>query len=287
MYRILLLCLAFCPYLLALPVIQKRDNIVPGKHFDRVVIFIFENQKYSVAAKDKYLSSLASRYNGVVLTNYLAIQHPSQPNYIALTSGSTDGTNDDDESNINRKSIVDLLESKNISWKSYQEDYPGNCNKKMDIGSYARKHNPFISYTTISKNKDRCAKIVNSKELDRDIENGQVPQYVFYTPNIDNDAHDTNMTYAGKWFQKYLEARIQKPAFNKNTMFVVTFDEDDGSTKNNKVMTILFGPDFHRNSTAKEDDTRYNHYSLLRTIEDNWNLGDFGLHDHDASPITL
>ncbi|KAG0178574.1 hypothetical protein DFQ28_006595 [Apophysomyces sp. BC1034] len=272
---------------MAHPILQERASIVPGRHFDRVVIFIFENQKYSVAAKDKYLSSLASRYNGVVLTNYLAITHPSQPNYIALTSGSTEGTNDDDESNIGRKNIVDLLESKGVSWKSYQEGYPGNCNKKMDIGDYARKHNPFISFTSISKNKDRCAKIVNSKELDNDIEHDHVPQYVFYTPDIKNDAHDTNMTYASNWFQKYLEPRIKKTAFSKNTMFVVTFDEDDGSTKNNRVMTILFGPDFHRSSSARQDNTRYDHYSLLRTIEDNWNLGNLGQHDHNASPIAL
>jgi hypothetical protein len=42
-----------------------------------------------------------------------------------MISGSTKGTNEDDESNINRKTIVDLLEAKGISWKTYQEDYPG------------------------------------------------------------------------------------------------------------------------------------------------------------------
>ncbi|RCI01838.1 hypothetical protein CU098_000446, partial [Rhizopus stolonifer] len=225
--------------------------------------------------------------NGILLTNYLATTHPSQPNYIALISGSTKGTNEDDKSNINRKTIVDLLEAKGVSWKTYQEDYPGNCNKKMDIDKYARKHNPFISFKNIQNNKSRCSKIVNSNQLDKDIEKNTVPQFVFYTPNIDNDAHDTNMKFGSNWLKKFLRKRINKSAFSKNTMFVLTFDEDDGASDNNKVLTVLFGPDFHPSSKQKKDNTKYTHYSLLKTIEDNWGLGDLGQNDKKANLIKL
>ena len=88
-----------------------------------------------------------------------------------MISGSTKGTKEDDESNIDRKNIVDLLEAKDISWKTYQEDYPRNCNKKMDIDKYVINHNPFMSFKNISTNKKRCAKIVNSIQLDKDIAN--------------------------------------------------------------------------------------------------------------------
>jgi phospholipase C len=91
---------------------------------------------------------------------------------------------DDDKVTIDRESIIDLLERKNISWKSYQQDYPGGCETKMRIGKYARKHNPFISFKNIQTNPERCAKIVNADELDEDIKNDTVPQYVFYTPNV-------------------------------------------------------------------------------------------------------
>ncbi|KAI8092571.1 phosphoesterase family-domain-containing protein [Halteromyces radiatus] len=262
------------------------SGLIPGRFFDRVVIFIFENQDFSKVVKNKYFASLPKKHNGVLLTNYLATTHPSQPNYIALISGSTKGTNQDDKSDINRQNIVDLLEKKKISWKSYQEDYPGHCNTKMDINNYARKHNPFMSFVNISKNKKRCANIVNSKQLDEDIKNNAVPQFVFYTPNLKNDAHDTNIKYASKWFKKYLEKRINNKALNKNTMFAVTFDEDDGGG-NNKVYTALFGPDFHRNKHSSTDSQRYNHYSLLRTIEDNWNLGTLKQNDAKAKPIDL
>lgn len=101
-----------------------------------------------------------------------------------MISGSIKGTEENDEYNIDRKSIVDLLEAKGVSWKTYQEDYPGNCNKKMYIDKYARKHNPFMSFKNISTDKKRCAKIVNSKQLDKDIASNKVPQFVFYTPDV-------------------------------------------------------------------------------------------------------
>lgn len=91
---------------------------------------------------------------------------------------------------------------------------------------------------------------------------------------MDNSAHDTSISYASNWFKNYLEGSdniIQKPAFNKNTMFVSTWDEDSGSTAN-KIQTVLFGPDFHKSTTATTDNTKYTHYSLLRTIEDNVSL---------------
>ncbi|KAI9259579.1 phosphoesterase family-domain-containing protein [Phascolomyces articulosus] len=248
---------------------SSASGLVPGKYFDRVVIIVFENKDYETAMDDDYFKSLPNRHNGVLLTNYRGTSHPSQPNYIAMISGSTDGTEEDDESNIDRKTIVDLLEKKNISWKTYQEDYPGGCNKEMDIDDYARKHNPFMSFKNIQKDKKRCAKIVNSKQLDKDIKDNKVPQYVFYTPDINNDAHDTDIHYGAKWLKKFLEPRMKKSAFSENTMFVVTFDEDDSNTDENHVYTALIGPNWKNAPKAKKDKTKYDHYSLLRTIEDN------------------
>ncbi|KAF7721347.1 hypothetical protein EC973_004847 [Apophysomyces ossiformis] len=225
--------------------------------------------------------------NRVVLSNYMALTHPSQPNYIGLITGSLSGVWNDLEVNVNRKSIVDLLEAKGITWKSYQEAYSGGCDTKMRIGTYARKHNPFMSIVNIQQNPDRCAKIVSADQLDTDIANDEVPQFVFYTPDMNDDSHDTNMPYASKWFEGFLEPRIGKTELNKNTMFVATFDENFTYTIKNQIMTVLFGPDFKRSSNKAEDDTPYNHYSLLRTIEDNWDLGNLGQKDVDATPIQL
>ncbi|KAG0172521.1 hypothetical protein DFQ28_010626 [Apophysomyces sp. BC1034] len=280
------LALVSCLTALATALPVKRA-LVPGKHFDRVMIIIFENQDYDTAHGDPYYGTLAEKHNGVVLSNYMSLTHPSQPNYIGLISGSLEGVFSDLQVNINRNSIVDLLEAKGISWKAYQEAYAGGCDKKMRIGTYARKHNPFMSIVNIQENPDRCAKIVNSEQLDKDIANDEVPQFVFFTPDMNNDSHDTDMAYASKWFEGFLEPRIGKTELNKNTMFVATFDENATYTIKNQIMTVLFGPDFKRSSTQAEDNTPYNHYSLLRTIEDNWDLGDLGKKDAEATPIQL
>lgn len=70
--------------LLQLALVFARPTSTKGKYFDRVVIIIFENQDYKVAAKNKYLSTLTSKYKGFTLTNYLATTHPSQPNYVSF-----------------------------------------------------------------------------------------------------------------------------------------------------------------------------------------------------------
>ncbi|KAJ2963245.1 hypothetical protein NQZ79_g1753 [Umbelopsis isabellina] len=270
------LCLVTVAF--AAPTQKRAANIVPGTNYDRIVIFVLENTDYSTAAANPYLSSLAQKHTGVTLTNYLAITHPSQPNYVAMISGSPSGVLLDFDSTINRKNIVDLLEAKGISWKSYQQAYPGNCNTATSTSTYYRKHNPFISFPSITGNATRCAKIVNSDQLDTDIANNAVPQ-------INNDAHNTNVTYAASWLQSYLEPRISNPAFSTNTLFVLTFDESANYLNNNQVFTVLFGPAVQRSSLT--DGNKYNHYSILKSVEDNWNLGNLGQNDVSATPFVV
>ncbi|ORZ05233.1 phosphoesterase family-domain-containing protein [Absidia repens] len=266
---------------------SSASPVISGKFFDRVVIFIFENENYKEVHNDPYFGSLAAKHNGVELSNFFALTHPSQPNYIGLISGSTSGTFLDFKSNINRNSIVDLLETKNISWKSYQQGYTGNCDTSMRIGTYARKHNPFMSMTNIQKNTKRCANIVNADQLDTDISNNSVPQFVFFTPDMNNCGHDTSLQYASKWFEGFLEPRIVKDNFTKNTMFVSTWDEAKDYLIPNQVQTVLFGPSFKHKSNTTSDNTKYDHYSILKTIEDNWDLGNLGENDVNAVAISL
>ncbi|ORX57666.1 hypothetical protein DM01DRAFT_1284326 [Hesseltinella vesiculosa] len=261
--------------------------LVPGRYFDRVVIFVFENENYANVHADPYFGSLASTHN-VELTNYYATTHPSQPNYISMITGSTDGVFFDFNSNIDGDSIVDLLEAKGISWKSYQQAYPGNCDTSSSIGTYYRKHNPFISMTNIQSNATRCANIVNADQLDADIRNKLVPQFVFFTPDINNDGHNTNLTVASNWFQSYLEPRIKLDNFTENTMFISTWDEAEDYVGPNQVQTVLFGPSFHLTpSLTDSSNNRYDHYSILKTIEENWDLGSLGENDVGAVPFSF
>ncbi|KAI8099824.1 phosphoesterase, partial [Halteromyces radiatus] len=237
--------------------------------FDRVVVVVLSDANYDDAMKDDYLSSLAKKHNGISLTNYKALSHPSQGNYIGMISGSTSGVHLDFDANIDdRKSIVDLLEKKQISWKAYQEDYPsdGKCHNDTSIGNYARKHNPFISFTNISGNPTRCSNIVPGTQLDDDIKNNQVPQFVFYTPNMNNNGRNSNLATASKWLSSFLEPKLTQSTFSKNTLFVITWDKQETLVSvHNHVLTVLLGSPVKRTSIT--DGVPYDHYSILKTIQ--------------------
>jgi Phosphoesterase family len=87
---------------------------------------------------------------------------------------------------------------------------------------YARKHNPFMSFNNIRNNPARCALIQSSSALYQDISAKSVPQYVFYTPNQNNDMHDTNTTFGSQWLKSFLEP-LRKDAYFADTLFLITF----------------------------------------------------------------
>jgi hypothetical protein len=249
-----------------------------GKYFDRVMFVIFENTNYSAAMKQPFFAQLAGQ--GANFSNFLALVHPSQGNYIALTSGSVNGVSGDGNVNLNVSNIIDLLEAKNLTWKVYAEDYPGNCFLGGSSGNYARKHNPLISYVDIQKSPARCGRIVNATEFDRDRATGSLPNYFFYIPNLKNDGHDTGVAFADKWYSQKLTPLLADKAFMKNTVIVSTFDES-GSSAKNQIYTSLVGPAVKAGDYPQD----LNIYSLLNLIEQNWNLGDLGKFDGTATPI--
>ena len=184
---------------------------------------------------------------------------------------------DDNVHDLNHTNLVDLMEAHNVSWKGYMEDLPYECYSGGYKGAYYRKHNPFISFDNIRKNPARCAKIVNAKQLDVDLASGSLPQYSYYTPNINNDGHDTGLAYAGKYLDAFLGPRLAK--FPPRTLIIITWDEDD-YFDNNHIDTIALGSMLAPGST---DNTLYNHFSLLRSVEDNWKLGTLNRYDASAN----
>ncbi|KAJ3301022.1 hypothetical protein HDV03_001475 [Kappamyces sp. JEL0829] len=250
--------------------------------FDRVFTIVLENRNYDNAMKQSYFQSLASR--GRLMTNYHGVTHPSQPNYIAMISGSTKGVSGDGDVSItDRKTIVDLLDAAGKSWTTYQQAYPGGC-YTGSTGTYYRKHNPFISFPSISGNPARCANIVNADRLAADVAAGQVASFVYYTPDIKNDGHDTDINYSAQWMQPFLDPLLSNPLF-ANTLFVVTFDESETflgifDNTQNKIATILLGPGIAAGST---DSTHYDHYSYLATVEKVFGLPSLGQSDASAT----
>lgn len=252
---------------------------VHGKYFDRVITVIFENKNYSDVLRQPFFSQLAK--NGAHFSNFMGLVHPSQPNYIALTSGSLQNVKNDLVVNLDVTNVIDLLEAQGISWKIYAEDYPGNCFTGVSKLGYARKHNPFISYMNIQKNPSRCANIVNASEFDQDAENNALAQYVFYIPNNKNNGHDTDLSYADKWFSQKFSKYVSNNLFMEKTILVSTFDESEPKASINQIYTSIVG------STVKPAvySDALNAYSVLKLIEDNWSLGNLGREDVKASPV--
>ncbi|ORY06578.1 hypothetical protein K493DRAFT_203225 [Basidiobolus meristosporus CBS 931.73] len=253
-----------------------------GKWFNRIMIVMLENTDFDVTARNQYFADLAKR--GLLLTNFYGVTHPSKGNYIAQIYGSFEDLDDDSPRTFPGNNLVDLLEAKNISWKSYQEDYPGHC-FAGNTDLYFEKHNPFIAMENVRNQTERCAKIVNASQLDKDIRVGTLPNLIYFTPNILNDAHDTDISFAANWLRKFIEPKISNVNFMQGMLVVITFDErgsfDSMNDPDNKVFTILLGSGIKQGL----DSTRYDHYSLLRTVEDNWSLGTLLRNDTKAYPF--
>ncbi|KAG0214797.1 hypothetical protein BGX28_001432 [Mortierella sp. GBA30] len=261
----------------------NSTNIVKGKAFDHIFIVFLENTNYALAASDPILQSFAPQ--GIVLENYHGVTHPSEPNYIASIGGDYWGLNDDDFHAIpsNYTTIVDLLEKKNITWKAYQEDAPTPCfTGFQNQGLYFRKHNPFIIYDSIATNPARCNNVVPATQLQKDVDAGALPSYSFYTPNMINDGHNTTVADASKWLNSFLPPLLANINFINNTLVVVTFDETEDYKIPNRVWSLLLG-DVVANLKNTTDSTYYTHYSLMSTVESNWDLGNLGRQDANAT----
>ncbi|KAI1814249.1 phosphoesterase [Poronia punctata] len=265
---------------------------VKGKSFERFVQIFLENTDYDIAAGDPSLAYLAEK--GILLDNYYAITHPSQPNYVVAGGASTHNIGDDSFKRIgaDTETIVDLLDAAKVSWGVYQESLPysgfqGNyVNQKNGANDYVRKHNPLISYDSVATDLNRLAKIKNFTLFDRDLAINELPQWMFITPNMTNDGHDTSVTVAGNWAKRFLDPLLSNKNFNTDrTLIVLTFDECETHSVANRVFTVLLGNAIPRNKIGTTNSTRFNHYSLTKTVEDNWALGDLGENDVTAAPF--
>jgi len=245
-------------------------------------IIQFEDAGYNLVSTDENFAKYASM--GMLLTNYYALTHPSQPNYWTQVAGDYFNWASNADLNISAHHIGDLLEANGFTWKAYQEDWPGHCSPISVDGNYYRKHNPFISFDNVRNNLVRCNRhIVDASQLDIDIQNNALPQYSYYTPNTYNDGQDTGYMFAGRWLDRFLTPKLQMENFIQGTLVVITFDEDDG-LENNHIYTALVGLMVPPNTT---DATPYNHYSLLRTIEDNFSIGTLNKNDATATTFQM
>lgn len=146
------------------------------------------------------------------------------PNYMAAVGGDYFGLNHDHYTELpaNVSSIVDILEDAGISWGSYMEGMPytgftGRSfrNPMTKANMYVRKHNPLVLFSSVTQRPERLARIKNMTLFHEDLVNERLPQWMFISPNMTNDGHDTSVTYAGAWARSFLEPLLENEYFMK------------------------------------------------------------------------
>ncbi|MCJ1470779.1 hypothetical protein MMC07_009426 [Pseudocyphellaria aurata] len=269
---------------------NSPTSSVKGKAFDRIAIIWLENTDYDKAIGDPNLKYLATK--GITLSNYFGVTHPSEPNYVATIGGEYFGMDNDNFNQIpsNISSVIDLLEDKGISWGHYQEDLPYSgfegiawVNQRNGANDYVRKHDPAIIYNSVTNDLNRLANIKNFTLFYSDLQANKLPQWMFITPNMTNDGHDTSVTTAGTWSRNFLTPLLTNPNFASNTLVLLTFDENHTYSARNQVLALLLGDAVPASLTGTVDGGYYNHYSSISTVAANWNLHTLGRWDVGAN----
>lgn len=252
-----------------------------------IVIITMENKSYEdIVGNDDapYINALLHNYS--FANNYVAVSHPSLPNYLALIGGSTYGiTSDCINCTVAAPNLVDQLESIHKSWKAYMESMPSNCFIGSS-GDYAQKHDPFIYFDDIRSNPNRCNNIVPLTQLESDLAvTTTTPNFIWISPNLCNDMHNCSVATGDTWLSQEVPRILSSLAFvTQRSLLVITWDEGEGSN-GNQVPTILAGNAVKK---AYVSHTAYSHYSLLHTIEKIWHVSSLTQNvarSHDMSDI--
>jgi hypothetical protein len=254
--------------------------------FDHIFTIVMENHSYSQiigSGSAPYINSLAAKYG--LATNYFAVAHPSLPNYLALTGGSTFGiTSDCTTCFVSAPNIAkDRVEASGRSWKAYMESMPKAC-FVGDSYPYMQKHDPFIYFNDIRTNAAECNKVVPYSTLATDLKSaGTTPNYAWITPNMCDDMHDCSVSTGDTWLKNNVPAILNSAAFTaQNSLLVITWDEDNGSSGNH-VATLVIAKSV---PAGFRSGVHYTHYSLLRTVESAWGLSPLTGNDGGASPMS-
>jgi phosphatidylinositol-3-phosphatase len=224
-----------------------------------VVILIEENHAFSqIDGPAPYLTSLAS--GGALFTQSVAVTHPSEPNYLALFSGSTQGvTNDSCPHTFSGANLGSELIAAGDSFTGYSDSMPSDGYTGCTSGKYARKHNPWVNFTNVPS-----AENLRFSRFPTDFTT--LPTVSIVVPNLSDDMHDGSVSTGDTWARNHIDAYAQW-AKTHNSLLIVTFDEDDGS-HGNQIFTVFYGQPVKIGSYPEH----ITHYSVLRTLENMYGL---------------
>ena len=261
---------------------------IPG--ISRVAVVVLENRGYRQVVgnpRAPYMNLLARRY--ALATRYYAVAHPSVPNYLALTGGSTFGIRSDCRlCDADAPNLVNQLSAAGISWKAYFEDLPPAGRLGMRTGLYTVHYNPFAYFETVSANALQRSRIVSFRSLNRDLALARLPRFSWIAPNLSHDGHSASLEATDRYVSKLVPRVIH--ALGPRGVLYLTWDEGSpgahagagGVRGGGRVALIAAGGAARRSATTA---TRADHYALLRTIEAGFHLRGLGRAGSTSTPL--
>jgi len=239
------------------------------------IVVVMENHAYSEvigSSAAPFLNQLARE--GAVFTHSYAITHPSEPNYLALFSGSTHGVTDDNcPVELTAPNLAAELIAAGKTFAGYSEDLPSVGSAVCSAGEYARKHVPWADFRNVPGSVNMPFASFPATEF------GRLPAVSFVIPNLCHDMHDCSVATGDAWLRAHL-SDYASWAMAHDSLLIITWDEDDGS-QSNQIPTIFAGQQVRPGRYAE----RITHYSVLATLEAAYGLPRDG-EAANATPIT-
>ncbi|MDX6227998.1 MAG: phosphatidylinositol-3-phosphatase [Frankiales bacterium] len=240
----------------------------PPAGISKVLTIVEENHSLAeMRAGMPYLSGLATGYG--YAADYRAITHPSLPNYLAISGGSTFGITDDASPRVHPlrgASVFGQALAAGGTARLYAESLPSTCDT-LSSGAYAVKHAPWAYYVD---ERAQCAKGMvpagrpTTGQLADDITKGQLPSVGMLVPNLNHDAHDGTLRQADDWLKGWLPMLMTGPDFRAGRLVVVVTGDEDDSSSGNQVLTVVITPGL----AHRVVETALNHYSLTRLYDE-------------------
>lgn len=267
---------------------------------DHAFVIVLENHGFDGVIGNKNmpnLNGLASTYG--LAANYYGVGHPSLPNYVALISGDTFGSaSDDPRQRFGAPNIATQLMAKGRTWRGYMQGLPragfeGNYNGLV----YGKKHDPFMLSSAIADDPKAALNVVPLDELGQDLASNRAPDFALIAPDLCHDMHGgptclpgggldrTGDAFVGKWVGDIMASSV----WTDRSLIVVTFDESENRREvapnaldiGGHVATIVITKTGPKGVQSK---VLYDHYALLRTLEDGFGLARLG-HAAQAKPM--
>jgi hypothetical protein len=256
------------------------------------MVIMDENESYAdtlgscgSGPPDPYLCSLASQYASV--TDWYAVEHPSQPNYTDIVSGSDQGCHEDNCVGAGAYSAEDLgaeLSQAGIPWTVYMESMPSPCFTGISSGDdgsgeYVLRHDPFVLFQNNLSGSCHILPYPGEASMVSALDGTAAPDFVWITPNLCDDMHDDcgpgNVQQGDAWLETNLPTVVSSSWFQDNGTVIITADEgaDDsgccGDAAGGQVPMVVISA----NAEGRGDiSLNGNHFGSLRTIEEAFGL---------------